>query len=261
MKRIFVCLFILPILMSACVNRSTPNRTYTYISYSNDNKGCEVENKHEMIEAADDSTAIVTAFERYFISLKTMYEMGRMLGDTLKVPSQNMTFEIKDSFGKELKNEFFNNRDSILANLYEEIVLPSKMKYFDEVVKVRRDKINNSVKLTSYYLSSPNSASGVDAYVYYKNLSDKTIKYFYWEGYPINAVGDQVNCEIRGNKVFRGKDTGPIKKGQSGGGCWGCAWYNWTAKKLIITSIEIEYMDGSSLHISGDDLYEIGKKK
>lgn len=260
MKRIFVCFFILQVLMSACVNRSTPNRTYTYISYSNDNKGRKVENRHEIIEVVDDSTAIVTAFERYFISLKTMYEMGRMLGDTLKVPSPDITFEIKDSFGRNIRNDTFPHRNVILANLYEEIVFPSKVSYLNEV-KAKKDKLEKSVRLTNYYLSSPNSASGVDAHVYYKNLSDKTIKYFYWEGYPINAVGDQVNCDIRGNKVFRGKDTGPIKKGQSGGGCWECAWYNWTAKKLIITSVEVEYMDGSSIHISGDDLYEIGKKK
>ena len=125
----------------------------------------------------------------------------------------------------------------------------------------RLETIKNSVKITSYYLTSPNSASGVDAYFYYKNLSDKPIKYLVWEGYPINAVGDMVSCTIRDYSNYRGKDTGPVKKGSSGGGCWSCAWYNWEAKKLILTGVDIEYMDGSKLLIREDELYLIGKKK
>lgn len=123
------------------------------------------------------------------------------------------------------------------------------------------NEIRNSIKITSYYLTSPNSANGVSTYFYYKNLSDKVIKYLVWTGYPINAVNDIVSCEIRGNSSFSGKDTGPVKKGGTGGGYWDCAWYNSTAKKLILEKIDIEYMDGSTLCIKGDDLYLIGKKK
>lgn len=135
-------------------------------------------------------------------------------------------------------------------------------KYMDSINRVNHiETIKKSIKITSYYLTSPNSASGVSAYFYYKNLSDKVIKYLTWEGYPINAVGDPVSCEIRGKSYFRGQDTGPIKKGKIGGGYWECAWYNSTAKKLILESIDIEYMDGSMLTITDDDLYLIGKKK
>lgn len=132
----------------------------------------------------------------------------------------------------------------------------------DSAKKAKRiEDVKHSVKLTSYYLSSPNSASGVSANLYYKNLSDKVIKYFVWTGYPINSVGDVVSCTIRDYSKFSGKDTGPVKKGASGGGNWDCAWYNWEAKKLILTKVAIEYMDGSSFEIEGNELYLIGKKK
>lgn len=133
----------------------------------------------------------------------------------------------------------------------------------DSVKKAKRlYSIKNSIKITSYYLESPNSAGGVSVYFYYKNLSDKVVKYLTWSGHPINAVGDVVSCTIRDNSTFNGQDTGPVKKGATGGGYWDCAWYNWQAKKLIITGIEIEYMDGSTLSISDEDeLYLIGKKK
>lgn len=123
--------------------------------------------------------------------------------------------------------------------------------------------VRKSIRIISYYTSSPNSAGGVDAHFRYTNLNDKTIKYLTWEAYPINAVGDAVTCSIRDRSSFHGQDTGPVKKGQSGGvgGYWECAWYNYQIKKMILTGVKIEYMDGSTLEISGDDLYLIGKKK
>ena len=90
--------------------------------------------------------------------------------------------------------------------------------------------------------------------IYYKNLSNKTIKYFIWKGYAKNAVGDIVENEIGGNVSFSGKDTGPIRPGKTGGGCWDCIIYNWTAKKLVMTSVTIEYMDGTELKISEKEI-------
>lgn len=51
-----------------------------------------------------------------------------------------------------------------------------------------------------------------------------------------------------------GKDTGPIRPGKIGGDCWGCIIYNWTAKKLVMTSVTIEYMDGTELKISEKEI-------
>ena len=133
----------------------------------------------------------------------------------------------------------------------------------EPVVNAKQDSINRAerisavkktIKITSAYLSRPNSASGVDVYFYYKNMSDKTIKYLVWEGYPMNAVGDRVSCEIRGYRDYRGQDTGPVKPGRKSGGCWGCAWYNSTARKLVLTGIEIEYMDGTTFTIKESEI-------
>ena len=122
-------------------------------------------------------------------------------------------------------------------------------------------ELTHSIKITSAWLDRPNSAGGCDANVYYKNMSDKTIKYLYWEGYPMNAVGDRVGCDIRGFQTFRGKDTGPVKPGHSGGGCWSCAWYNYSARKLVLTSIDITYMDGTSFSITSSELPYVWKQK
>ena len=85
---------------------------------------------------------------------------------------------------------------------------------------------------------------------------DKTIKYLNWRGYPINAVGDPVSCEVRRTIEGGGKVTGPIKPGTTYGygKYWDCLWYNYSAKKLVLTEINIEYMDGSSIHINKNEL-------
>lgn len=125
-----------------------------------------------------------------------------------------------------------------------------------EKQKHRIALLKNSVHITTARLSAPNSAAGVDAIVRFVNRSNKTIKYFRWEGYALNAVGDIVTSELSydGNYYFGGKDTGPIKPGKSGGGCWSCIIYNWTAKKLVLSKIDIEYMDGSELNISSGEI-------
>ncbi len=128
-----------------------------------------------------------------------------------------------------------------------------------EVAKKREETIMNSIKITSAYVSRPNYADGCDVYFYYKNLSDKTIKYLVWESSFLNAVGDHVRCSIRDEFRFRGRDTGPIKKNKSGGGLWDCVIYNSTASKLDLESVEIEYMDGSTLILSKDEIKKVRK--
>lgn len=165
---------------------------------------------------------------------------------------------------KKAKEEYeANNSPAALARKAREDSIARINDSLEQVEKQRLDSILHerrirdvkySIKIKSAYLSHPNSAGGVDAYFYYKNCSNKTIKYLIWEGMPINAVGDPVSCEIRGNSIFHGKDTGPVKPNASGGGVWGCAWYNWTAKNLKIIGIRIEYTDGSVFEIKEDEI-------
>ena len=154
-------------------------------------------------------------------------------------------YEVVDSF-----NLLQEKRDSIIQAKAD-----SAKASADSIRKAKRiDFLRHSVHITTARLSSPNSAAGVDAIIYYKNLSNKTIKYFIWKGYAKNAVGDIVENEIGGNVSFSGKDTGPIRPGKTGGGCWDCIIYNWTAKKLVMTSVTIEYMDGTELKISEKEI-------
>lgn len=172
------------------------------------------------------------------------FDLGSKNSRRVQDGTKNETEEV-DSF-----NLLQEVRDSILQAKAD-----STKANADSIRKAKRiDLLKHSVRITTARLSPPNSAGGVDAIVYYKNLSSKTIKYFYWEGYVKNAVGDIVENEIDGAETFRGKDTGPIKHGKTSGGCWSCIIYNWSAKKLVLTEITIEYMDGTKLTIAGNEL-------
>ena len=125
-----------------------------------------------------------------------------------------------------------------------------------EQEKTQKDKVRAIIRISRVYPSRPNSAGGVDAHVVWQNKSSKTIKYITFELEPYNAVGDVVCCTIRGRSAARGKVTGPIKPGQWYGenGYWECAWYNSTITKIKLISTEIEYMDGSTMELTGSDV-------
>lgn len=158
--------------------------------------------------------------------------------------------------------ENIQKKDSIDAIIVAQEEKEEKAAYkervrLDSIRKANRiDQVKHSVKIIKAYLSSPNSAGGVDAHLVWKNVSKKTIKYLTWSGYPINAVGDPVDCEIRGVSESGGRVTGPIKPGTTYGygKYWECLWYNYSAKKLVLTGIDIEYMDGSTMRINKNEL-------
>ena len=66
-----------------------------------------------------------------------------------------------------------------------------------------------------------------------------------------NAVGDPVRGEIKRSSLANLGDTGPMKSMDSIGGVWKNVWYNSTINCMVITKVEIEYMDGSRKNYIG----------
>lgn len=147
------------------------------------------------------------------------------------------------------------NIDSLsrVLQVYTDSVIISKYAPDNEHYRSLSPKLQKFVKtihVTLHKLDSPNSAGGCDFNFYYWNLSKKTIKYLHWEGYVYNAVGDRVECDIDRTSFVRGKDTGPYEPFSSDcGGTWGTIIYNYSAKSVLITRINITYMDGTSYSI------------
>ena len=135
-----------------------------------------------------------------------------------------------------------------------------KIEIEEKKKKERILEIRNSLSNVTFTLSSSNSVGGRDVTFFYTNKSPKTIKYLYWVAGFKNAVGDFVECDVSDYGIFRGTDTGPVKTNHSGGGYWGTVIYNYSATKVLLFKIRIDYMDGSSLEIKGEELKLIGLK-
>ena len=119
----------------------------------------------------------------------------------------------------------------------------------DSLKVVELETFKKSIEIIKYYTSSPNSAVGVDCNIIWKNLSEKTVKYVRFTVVPYNEVNDRVKGEhdYNGNGEKTVSVTGPVKSKQifGYGTYWDCLWYNWTIDYMLITGIEIEYLDGS----------------
>lgn len=118
------------------------------------------------------------------------------------------------------------------------------------------DKARSIIQVSKVSTNDPNSAGGVNFSVVWQNTSDKVIKYCYFTVVPYNSVGDAVSCTIRHQSEFTGKVTGPINPGQRYGEnySWQNAWYNNSIVKAKLTKIRIEYMDGTSQNLTGQDV-------
>lgn len=98
--------------------------------------------------------------------------------------------------------------------------------------------------LESIYPTKPNSAGGVTVVIMYKNHTDEDIKYLTFNVAPYNAVDDMVASEIGNKSEVTLKVTGPIPKGDTYYVDFKNTWYNPTIKYVVVSSIEIEYMNG-----------------
>lgn len=172
---------------------------------------------------------------------------------------------VKDQlFLAKAKMEGLNAEMSELSSRKDSVVLVAAQEY-DAMVKAEYDSwynsLSSSVKkslgylsVTSSELGSPNSAGGCDYRLYYVNRSKKVIKYLTWYGNAYNAVDDKVACSARQRYDFSGQETGPIESGAVGGGMWDCVVYNFSARSMRLSRIDIEYMDGSVARVPGADV-------
>lgn len=107
---------------------------------------------------------------------------------------------------------------------------------------------------------SVNSAGGADPFFSFYNTSEKTIKYFTFYLTFYNGVGDPAICSIKGTSSVGAKITGPIFPNKLGHGRFDPMIYNPTAKDYEVTSLKIEYMDGTKKSYTKSQIDKFGKQ-
>jgi len=93
-----------------------------------------------------------------------------------------------------------------------------------------------------------NSANGIGPVFTFSNLSEKTIKYIWFQIQAFNSVGDPAFVETGGNSVQNGRLVGPILAGRDGTYSFedDPMFYSRTMTCLELHRLQIEYTDGST---------------
>lgn len=101
------------------------------------------------------------------------------------------------------------------------------------------NKYNKNLEIKS------NSADGITLIWNARNNTGKEIKYFTLNLRMINRVGDPAYCKITGKSRFNIRYVGGIKPNESLG-VWDLFAYSGTCDSVVIDSIKLEYMNGTS---------------
>ena len=119
--------------------------------------------------------------------------------------------------------------------------------------------LGTTISIDASYVSEPDSFGGVDYHFVFTNLSDKEIKYLRLDVTPYNAVDDPVSCTITMESKKQCTVTGPIAPGETYGEdrVWNVLWYNSSIAYPVINAIRIEYMDGTTVELTGADIQAI----
>jgi hypothetical protein len=126
----------------------------------------------------------------------------------------------------------------------------------EENLRVATEEARSIVRVRRLWHSRPNFVGGVNIYINFTNNSEKTIKYLNFVVQFHNNVGDSVSCDIRGSSFMSYRATGPFDTGRGINGTsreWE-SFYNHTVSSVELSSLNIEYMDGTRIHLSREQL-------
>jgi hypothetical protein len=153
-----------------------------------------------------------------------------------------------DEIRAKASEDYLNRYNSGLLYQYEMDSLSD-----DECKKYIYD---NVIRYSSRKMDEPDTTnSAVDIHISAKNMSSRSIKYIYYTVMFTNNVGDEIDNSLFGNRL---SFTGPVEPGQIGGrdSYWPSVIFDSKGqiKEWMITEIEIEYSDGDTIIIEGDDV-------
>lgn len=107
------------------------------------------------------------------------------------------------------------------------------------------------------------NAGGNEVTIKFTNCSSLKIKYVYFTGFFLNAVGDKCRDEINGSTVWKYTGVGPVSRIPNTPDKYGPyikyfhsdpLFYSKNARKFRLSSVTIEYMNGKKTVLSGAEL-------
>lgn len=133
--------------------------------------------------------------------------------------------------------------------------------------RIREYKENNPFMVSNIYWYS-NSVGGITVRLSITNCTQNTIKYVSFQGFFLNAVGDRCRNEIGGGTIWKARGVGPIgpcpttienhyERYRSCKASYefdNLTFYSRVADSFRLSSVTIEYTNGSKMTLSGANL-------
>jgi hypothetical protein len=144
-------------------------------------------------------------------------------------------------------------KDENLAQMTEAAILDSNLVYESEL-KSLREKLNKTkssgVAILNYQVFDESEhTEGTGYKISYYNSTKKIIKYITATIVGYNAVGDPVKSTFNRNSILILRGVGPIQPEESATFQKSYAWHTDVVESMKITSLKVEYMDGTVANI------------
>ena len=265
MKKTLIALLASSMLLCGCVKQSDYDNMKFELESQISQKDQEILQKNEEIaRLSEEIDAFTTGPYNLLINIRNEFD--------------NKNYDKVVELAEEMHNKFSGTNEDDTA---QELLIEAKQELL-EIKKAEENRKKDAEKIRIYNLqqstiaiygariSDVNSVGGADVEIAWESKSEETINYVTFTVECYNAVGDIISCDITGDTTKNLQITGPIHKGggmhtmiggEMMGNEWGEVWYNNTAYKVEITKVKIDYKNGTSTTVSGDDLEHITSSK
>lgn len=187
------------------------------------------------------------------LRIGSVQELIAAIGDEVTLESAEAVQSAQDAF-----DALTDEERSGVSNAE---VLSAASAQYDELkaaaeLQAAIDEARGIVRVTKVAVSSPDSAGGVELYFNFVNNAEETIKYINFGVTFYNSVGDVVKCKYKKDTINYCYDTGPFATGEGRTGTywhWG-DFYNWDIESCELVYLNIEYMDGSEITLTQDQI-------
>jgi hypothetical protein len=170
----------------------------------------------------------------------------------------NVSYINDDLFNNEILPSWISNVDFIKKDI-DNIIKKNKALQFQTNKENELKNIGSPIFIIRSRIIGPNSAGGVNVGVFFRNISEKKIKYIYFTIVPYNRVGDIVRCTISGRSSVRLEKVGFISPDEYSKDyeVWANVWYNHNVSSIKITNIEIIFEDDSKQELKNNMIENI----
>lgn len=151
----------------------------------------------------------------------------------------------------------------------EKQLAEEKARLYSLYLEEQKEKIAHLQTLAPAFIEmtgwNMDSAGGIAVNIRFTNCSSQKVKYVYFRGYFLNAVGDKCRNNITGSTEWKYRGVGPIsplpKTPEEMGYAHMESWhfgnplfYSTIAVRFRLSSVTIEYMNGKKTVLSGAEL-------